>query len=99
MNLADWVMLSPDVVYHSVTDSVEYAEVTMSKARTGVEKAQASKENQNKVISKASEIINALLKPATQVVNLLDGIGALFPPCKVSSNILSVRVTPRCFSL
>jgi hypothetical protein len=63
----------------------------MSKARTSVEKAQASKENRHKVVSKASEIVNALLEPASQVANLLDGIGALFPPCKVASNTLAVR--------
>jgi hypothetical protein len=90
-------MPSPDDVYHSVTDSIEYAEEAMSKARTSVEKVQASKENRNKVISKASEIVNALLEPATQVANLLDGIGAMFPPCKVASNILTVRAILRHF--
>jgi hypothetical protein len=74
-----------------VTESIEYAEATMSKARTSVEKAQASKENRRKVVSKASEIVNALLEPASQVANLLDGFGALFPPCKVASNTLAVR--------
>jgi hypothetical protein len=64
----------------------------MSKARTSVEKAQASKENRHKVVSKASEIVNALLEPASQVANLLDGIGALFPPCKVASNTLAALV-------
>jgi hypothetical protein len=78
-------------VYHNVTESIGYAETVMSKARTSVEKAQASKENRNKVVSKASEIVNALLEPAMQVANLLDGIGAMFPPCKVASNILAVR--------
>lgn len=63
----------------------------MSKARTSVEKAQASNDNRHKVVSKASEIVNALLEPASQVANLLDGIGALFPPCKVASNTLAVR--------
>jgi isopropylmalate/homocitrate/citramalate synthase len=81
---------SLDEVYQSVTESIEYAEASMSKTRTSVEKAQASKENRNKVVSKASEIVNALLEPASQVVNLLDGIGALFPPCKLASNILAV---------
>lgn len=74
-----------------MTESIEYAEAAMSKARTSVEKAQASKENRRKVVSKASEIVNALLEPASQVANLLDGIGALFPPCKVASNTLAVR--------
>jgi len=63
----------------------------MSKARTSVEKARTSKENRQKVVSKASEIVNALLEPASQVANLLDGIGALFPPCKIASNTLAVR--------
>jgi hypothetical protein len=71
----------------------------MSKARSGVEKAQASKENRRKVVSKASEIVNALLEPASQVANLLDGIGALFPPCKVASNTLAVRAVTSTFFL
>jgi hypothetical protein len=71
----------------------------MSKARTSVEKARTSKENRQKVISKASEIVNALLEPASQVANLLDGIGALFPPCKVASNTLAVRVISATFFL
>ena len=74
-----------------MTESLEYAEATMSKARAGVEKAQTSKENRNKVVSKASEIVNALLEPASQVANLLDGLGGIFPPCKVASNTLAVR--------
>lgn len=69
----------------------------MSKARTSVEKARASKENRQKVVSKASEIVKALLDPAEQVANLLDGIGALFPPCKVASNTLAVRITTTDF--
>jgi len=73
-----------------VTESIEYAEAVMSKARTGVEKARVSKENRNRVVSKASEIVHALLEPASQVANLLDGIGAMIPPCKVASNILAV---------
>ncbi|KAI0251008.1 hypothetical protein BJV78DRAFT_1213669 [Lactifluus subvellereus] len=81
-----------DEVYQGVTESLEYAETAMSKARTNVEKAQASKENRNKVVSKASEIVNALLEPALQVANLLDGISGIFPPCKVASNTLSALV-------
>ncbi|KAH9994636.1 hypothetical protein BJV77DRAFT_1066635 [Russula vinacea] len=50
------------------------------------------KDNRHKVVSKASEIVNALLEPASQVANLLDGIGALFPPCKVASNTLAALV-------
>jgi hypothetical protein len=65
----------------------------MSKARASVEKAQASKENRDKVVSKASEVVNALLEPASQVANLLDGIGGMFPPCKVASNTLAVRTS------
>lgn len=71
----------------------------MSKARTSVEKAQASKENRQKVVSKASEIVKALLDPALQVADLLDGIGALFPPCKITSNTLAVRATSYFFFL
>lgn len=71
----------------------------MSKTRTSVEKARASKENRQKVVSKASEIVNALLEPASQVANVLDGIGAFFPPCKVASNTLAVRAISATFFL
>ena len=69
-----------------MTASIEYAEAAMSKARTSVEKAQASKENRQKVVSKASEIVNALLEPASQVANLLDGI-ASYGSMRVSRRI------------
>jgi hypothetical protein len=81
----------PDEVYQNVTASIEYAEAVMSKTRTSVEKARVSKENRNKVVSKASEIVNALLEPASQVANLLDGIGAFFPPCLATGTALAVR--------
>jgi len=71
-------------------ESIEYAKVAMAKARTDVEKACASKEDRNKVVSKASEVVNALLEPASQVANLLDGICASFPLCKLASNTLCV---------
>ncbi len=87
----------PGEVYQNVTASIEYAEVAMSKARTSVEKARASKEGRQKVVSKASEIVNALIEPASQVANLLDGIGALFPPCKIASNTLAVRAVNATF--
>jgi uncharacterized coiled-coil DUF342 family protein len=87
-------MLSPAEVNQNVTESIEYAEVAMSKTRASVEKARSSKENRQKLVSKASEIVNALLEPASQVANLLDGISALFPPCKVASNTLAVRAIP-----
>ena len=69
----------------------------MSKTRTSVEKARASKENRQKVVSKASEIVNALLEPASQVANLLDGLAAMFPPCKIASNTLAVRAISNFF--
>lgn len=98
-NLRPLLTPLPGEVYQNVTESIEYAEEAMSKARTSVEKAQTSKESRRKVVSKASEIVNALLEPASQVANLLDGIGALFPPCKVASNTLAVRAVICFFSL
>lgn len=59
----------------------------MSKARTSIEKAHVLKEDQNRVVSKASGIVNALLEPAPQAAKFLDGIRAMFPPCKVARNI------------
>ncbi len=97
LNLWPLLTPSPGEVYQSVTASIEYADVAMLKARTGVERAQASKENRRKVVSKASEIVNILLDPALQVANLLDGIGGLFPPCKVASNTLAVRAVNAIF--
>lgn len=67
----------------------------MSKARTSVEKAKASKDNRNKIVSKASGIVNALLEPASQVANLLNGLGGLFAPCGVAGNMLKVRIQRR----
>ncbi|KAI0051584.1 hypothetical protein FA95DRAFT_1554409 [Auriscalpium vulgare] len=81
-----------DEVFESATRSIEYAEAVMSKTRASVEKTQRSQETRNKIISKASEIVNALLEPASQVANLLDGLGGVFPPCKVASNALAALV-------
>jgi hypothetical protein len=65
----------------------------MSTARADVEKAKVSKADQNKVVSKASETVGALLAPGRHIVNFLGGLSALFPPCKQVSNALAVRVS------
>jgi hypothetical protein len=70
---------------------MDYAQNVMTKAQVSLAKVQANKDTRNKVISKASDIVNALLDPALQVANLLDGLGGMFPPCKVASNTLQVR--------
>ncbi|KAI0031330.1 hypothetical protein K488DRAFT_71494 [Vararia minispora EC-137] len=83
---------SNNKVFDDVAKSLEYAQSMMAKTQTSLAKAQADKEGRNKVISKASDIVNALLDPALQVANLLDGLGGFFPPCKVTSNTLQTIV-------
>ena len=75
----------------SALKSIEYAEATMERTKTQIDKSTAAKDSRSKAVSKASSIVSALLDPALQVANLLDGVGALFPPCKVASNTLNVR--------
>jgi hypothetical protein len=65
----------------------------MSVARANVEMAKSSKEDRNKVIAKASEVVGPLLAPGRHVVKLLSGLGALFPPCKQVSSALAVSVS------
>ena len=62
-------------------------------ARANVEMAKSSKEDRNKVVAKASEVVGPLLAPSRHVVNLLSGLGALFPPCKQVSHSLAVSVS------
>lgn len=69
----------------------------MSTARANVEAAKSSKEDQNKVVAKANEVAGALLAPSRHVASLLNGLGALFPPCKQVGNSLAVRVSFRLF--
>ena len=80
----------PDRVFDAVVKSIENAQSVMAKNKAGLDKTLANKESRNKVISKASSVVNALLEPAHQVANLLDGLGGVFPPCKVASNTLAV---------
>lgn len=71
--------------------SIQNAQLMMANNKAGLDKTLANKESRNKIISKASGVVNALLDPAHQVANLLDGLGGMFPPCKVASNTLAVR--------
>ncbi len=66
----------------------------MSVARANVESAKSSKEDRNKVVAKANEVVGALLTPSRHVANLLSGLSALFPPCKPVSSTLAVSVSP-----
>jgi hypothetical protein len=69
----------------------------MSVARANVESAKSSKEDQNKVVAKANQVVGALLTPSRHVVNLLSELGALFPPCKQVSSTLAVSDTSWLF--
>ena len=80
-----------DRVFEAVVKSIENAQSIMAKNKAGLDKTLSNKDSRNKIISKASGVVNALLDPAHQVANLLDGIGGMFPPCKVASNTLAVR--------
>jgi hypothetical protein len=83
----------PDAVHQKVIQSIEAAEKAMSTARPDIEKAKASKDDRNQVISKANDVASALLVPSRQVVHLLAGHGSLFPPLKQVGNAFSVRIT------
>lgn len=63
----------------------------MSKAKPGIERAKASKENRSKVVSKASEVVNAVLEPASKVADLLKFVGNFYPACGTAGSILQVR--------
>jgi hypothetical protein len=65
----------------------------MSAARPNLELAKSSKEHQNKVVAKANEVVGALFTPSHHVINLLRGLGALFPPCKQVGSTLAVSVS------
>jgi hypothetical protein len=65
----------------------------MSVVHANVERAKASKEDRNKVVAEASEVVGPLLAPSRHVVKLLSGLGALFPPCKQVSSALAVSVS------
>ncbi|KAI0055964.1 hypothetical protein BV25DRAFT_1921375 [Artomyces pyxidatus] len=83
---------SIDEVFLNATNSIQYAEIVMARTQGAVQKAQTSKDGRNKAVAKASEIVNALLEPAAQVANLLDGLGGGFPPCKLAGNVLAALV-------
>jgi hypothetical protein len=76
-----------------VIQTIEGAEKAMATTRANVQTAQSSKEDRNKVVAKANEVVDALLAPSRHVVNLLSALGALFPPCKLVSSTLAVRLS------
>ncbi|KLO11799.1 hypothetical protein SCHPADRAFT_455148 [Schizopora paradoxa] len=79
---------SIDEVYKNASKSIEDAEMFMSKAKPGIEKAKASKDGRKKIVSKASEVVNALLEPASKVADLLKFVGNFYPPCTVAGSVL-----------
>ena len=84
-------------IHVKVVQSIQGAAKAMSKARATVEKAKGSKRGQNMVVSKASGISGSLLAPSRQVVKLLAGHGAVFPPCKKVSKSLTVCIPSWAF--
>jgi hypothetical protein len=81
-----------DAVHRKVIQSIDGAEKAMSMTRANVETAKSSKEDRNKVVSKASEVVGALLTPGRHVVGLLSGLGALFSPFKPVSSALAALI-------
>ncbi|KLO11793.1 hypothetical protein SCHPADRAFT_891325 [Schizopora paradoxa] len=77
-----------DELFKKASRSIADAETFMSKAKPGIERAKASKENRNKVVAKASEVVNALLEPASKVADLLKFVGTFYPPCGAAGSIL-----------
>jgi hypothetical protein len=86
------IFFFPDAIHRKVIQTIEGAGNAMATARANVQMAQASKEDRNKVVAKAGEVVEALLAPSRHVVNLLSALSALFPPCKLVSGTLAVRV-------
>jgi len=70
--------------------SIKDAENIMEATQKRITKMQSSKENSNKLVAQGNKIVESLLEPAQHVANLLDGLGGLFGPCKLASNILAV---------
>lgn len=64
--------------------------MALAQAKASIDKDKSSKDRRNKAVSIASKAMKNMLSPAAQVANLLDGVGAIFPPCKTASNILTV---------
>ncbi|KAH9960632.1 hypothetical protein BC827DRAFT_1342739, partial [Russula dissimulans] len=81
-----------DAIHQKVIQSIEAAAKAMSTARPKIEKAKASREDRNNVVSKGGEVVGALLAPGRQVADLLGALGPLFPPCKQASNILAALI-------
>ncbi|KAH9994637.1 hypothetical protein BJV77DRAFT_293127 [Russula vinacea] len=78
-----------DAVHRKVIQSIEGAEKAMSMARANIQTAKSSKEDRNKVVTKANEVVGALLIPSRHAVGLLSGLGALFSPFKQVSSALA----------
>ena len=88
------VLTSPsDAVHRKVIQSIEGAERAMSMARADVQTTKSSKKGRNKVVSKANEVVGALLTPGRHVVVFLSGLGVLFSPFKQVSSALAVSIT------
>jgi hypothetical protein len=79
-------------VHRKAIQSIDAAGKAMSVARANVESAKSSKKDQNMVVAKANGVVGALLMPSRHVVQLLNGLGALFPPCKHVSITLAVSI-------
>ena len=77
-------------MFKNASKSIEDAELFMSKAKPGIEKAKASKDGRNKIVSKASDVVNALLEPASKVADLLKFVGNFYPPCSAAGSVLQV---------
>ena len=61
-------------------------------ARANVQTTKSSKKGRNKVVSKANEVVGALLTPSRHVVVFLSGLGVLFSPFKQVSSALAVSI-------
>ncbi|KIK63515.1 hypothetical protein GYMLUDRAFT_469088 [Collybiopsis luxurians FD-317 M1] len=77
-----------DEIFKNATQSIADAEAFLNKAKPGIEKAKASKEGRSKLVSKASEVVNALLEPASRVADLLKFVGNFYQPCSAAGNVL-----------
>ncbi|KIK63513.1 hypothetical protein GYMLUDRAFT_241984 [Collybiopsis luxurians FD-317 M1] len=81
-----------DEIFKNAMRSIEDAEASLNEAEPVIKKAQESKEGRNKLVSRASSVVNTLLEPAARVADVLKFIGTFYHPCLEAGNALQAIV-------
>ena len=74
-------------LFQNVLKSLEEADNVMKKAE---DKAKLTKAKRGKVVSGMSNTVKFMLAPAALAADLLDGVGAMYPPCSIVGKVLGV---------